>query len=211
MTNMPTVLSEAGQTIWWVSARFVGFEPAGLGCLDCDLMGFVGAVSHQGFCQNQTNAELEKIFRGLVRRFELLGVPLPAQVIADCCCYIARAILNAMPGVHVALDVWHFVMRYVILPRVQRVKDDEQGTATTTGTLTRLLGVPRTRTTSRSRMNSAMRSISSAERRRPTHATATTTTRRHVWTRSSRSLPRFRTFGAQELKRCVVPLSSIVL
>ena len=68
-------------------------------------------MAFQRFCQTQSNAEIEAVFIELKRRYTLLGVPFPEQVIADCCCRIARAIKNVFPDIHVALDVYHLVCR----------------------------------------------------------------------------------------------------
>ncbi|EGO28269.1 hypothetical protein SERLADRAFT_405880 [Serpula lacrymans var. lacrymans S7.9] len=42
-----------------------------------------------------------------------LGVAPPNMIIADNCCYICIAILSVFPGVHIGLNVLHFIMRYL--------------------------------------------------------------------------------------------------
>src|SRR5260370_42404271 len=37
------------------------------------------------------------------------------MIISDNCCAVWGAILEVLPNPHVALDVWHFMMRYLIL------------------------------------------------------------------------------------------------
>ncbi|PSR71595.1 hypothetical protein PHLCEN_2v12525 [Hermanssonia centrifuga] len=63
----------------------------------------------------QSNAEIEELLSGLARRFELLGLPLPEQVVADNCCHIRTMILKVLPSSHVCLDIWHCIARYTVV------------------------------------------------------------------------------------------------
>jgi hypothetical protein len=50
---------------------------------------------------------------GYVCRCKILDLAEPVMVVVDNCCQVRGAISKALPGVHVALDVYHFMMRYV--------------------------------------------------------------------------------------------------
>ncbi|PIL36751.1 hypothetical protein GSI_00440 [Ganoderma sinense ZZ0214-1] len=66
------------------------------------------------FCFTQGNWELVELLKGVKRRLELLGVSEPEMVISDCCCHVAKAIHDVFPDAVVCLDVWHFLMRYLV-------------------------------------------------------------------------------------------------
>ncbi|TFK89020.1 hypothetical protein K466DRAFT_487711, partial [Polyporus arcularius HHB13444] len=65
-------------------------------------------------CDNQGHAEIEELLHGLRRRFEVLQTADPEIAVADNCCHIRNAILKVFPNITVVLDVWHFMMRYLI-------------------------------------------------------------------------------------------------
>ncbi|THH19481.1 hypothetical protein EW146_g1687 [Bondarzewia mesenterica] len=64
-------------------------------------------------CQSQANAEIEEILQGIHRRCIELKVQLPEMVIVDNCCHVRGAVRRALPDVQVALDTYHFLMRYL--------------------------------------------------------------------------------------------------
>ncbi|RDX40485.1 hypothetical protein OH76DRAFT_1366168 [Lentinus brumalis] len=64
-------------------------------------------------CQSLSNAELGELLRGIKNRHECLDIPMPEMFIADNCCYVRGTIQSVFPGVHVALDVFHLLGRYL--------------------------------------------------------------------------------------------------
>ncbi|KZP11522.1 hypothetical protein FIBSPDRAFT_756586, partial [Athelia psychrophila] len=69
----------------------------------------------QWFCQSASPAEAEEVLKGIKTRLDILGVPLPEMVVVDNCCQVRARILRALPDVQVVLDVYHFMMRYLIV------------------------------------------------------------------------------------------------
>lgn len=67
----------------------------------------------QRFCQTQATAEIEEVLTGFKHRNALLEVADPEMAIVDNCCHVRSAVTKVFPDIHVALDVWHFMMRYV--------------------------------------------------------------------------------------------------
>ncbi|KAH9939540.1 hypothetical protein B0H21DRAFT_698307, partial [Amylocystis lapponica] len=68
----------------------------------------------QRFCQSQSAAEIAEVLTGLKNRNILLDVADPEMVVVDNCCHVRSAIVKAFPDIKVVLDVWHFMMRYLI-------------------------------------------------------------------------------------------------
>ncbi|TFK79507.1 hypothetical protein K466DRAFT_505420, partial [Polyporus arcularius HHB13444] len=66
------------------------------------------------YCHTQAHVEVENILRGTKGRFRLLGVADPEMAVVDNCCHIKNAILAVFPTILVVLDLWHFMMRYLI-------------------------------------------------------------------------------------------------
>lgn len=56
---------------------------------------------------------MAEALNGYICCCKILGIAEPAMVIVDNCCQVRKAVLKALPEVHVALDVYHFMMRYV--------------------------------------------------------------------------------------------------
>ncbi|KAI0658951.1 hypothetical protein C8Q70DRAFT_899100, partial [Cubamyces menziesii] len=92
--GIETVLNEQNLIIAWVSV--------------------LPRLSVRRFCNTQANSELEEILIGLKRRFALLGVANPEMAVVDNCCHVKNAIKHVFPDIAVCLDVWHFMMRYLI-------------------------------------------------------------------------------------------------
>ena len=68
----------------------------------------------QRLCQTQANGEIEELLGGIRECCNALGVRGPEMVVVDNCCHVRRAIERALPNASTVLDVWHFIMRYVI-------------------------------------------------------------------------------------------------
>ncbi|KAI0696201.1 hypothetical protein C8T65DRAFT_583603, partial [Cerioporus squamosus] len=68
----------------------------------------------QRFLTDQGHSQVEEILQGIKRRLTLLGISDPEIAVADNCCHIRSAIVKAFPDIAVVLDVWHFLMRYLI-------------------------------------------------------------------------------------------------
>ncbi|KAH9931192.1 hypothetical protein B0H21DRAFT_699867, partial [Amylocystis lapponica] len=66
------------------------------------------------FCQSQSTAEIAEVLTGLKHRNILLDVADPEMAVADNCCHVRSAIVKAFPEIKVVLDVWHFMMRYLV-------------------------------------------------------------------------------------------------
>ncbi|GBE81445.1 hypothetical protein SCP_0311740 [Sparassis crispa] len=66
------------------------------------------------FCQTQQGLEIEEVLGGLKERLGLLGDPDPSMAVVDNCCHVVKFIKRPFPDIHVVLDVWHFVKRYLI-------------------------------------------------------------------------------------------------
>ncbi|KAI0704824.1 hypothetical protein C8Q76DRAFT_631245 [Earliella scabrosa] len=96
------VINERNSIITWV-----GFVPIKAGLTTC-------SPPLQRLCHTQGNAELEELLQGLKRRFALLGIEDPEIAVADNCCHVKITIRKVFPGISVCLDVWHFMMRYLI-------------------------------------------------------------------------------------------------
>ncbi|KAH9952137.1 hypothetical protein B0H21DRAFT_684053 [Amylocystis lapponica] len=71
-------------------------------------------IFSQRFCQSQSTAEIAEVLTGLKRRNVLLDVADPEMVVVDNCCHVRSAIVKAFPDIKVVLDVWHFMMRYLV-------------------------------------------------------------------------------------------------
>ncbi|KAA1474099.1 hypothetical protein DENSPDRAFT_852057 [Dentipellis sp. KUC8613] len=66
------------------------------------------------FCQSEATTEIREQLLGLRKRFEALNVAFPEMAVADNCCHVRSAIKGAFPEIVVLLDVWHFMMRYML-------------------------------------------------------------------------------------------------
>jgi hypothetical protein len=67
--------------------------------------------TEQRFCQTQAGVEIQQMLEGYKRRCDQVCAAYPEQAVVDNCCHIMRFIRAVFPGVDVALDVWHFLMR----------------------------------------------------------------------------------------------------
>ncbi|TFK92373.1 hypothetical protein K466DRAFT_480747, partial [Polyporus arcularius HHB13444] len=68
----------------------------------------------QRYCLGQGHAEVQEVLQGVKVRHEVVGVADPEMAVVDNCCHIKNAILAVFPAIAVVLDVWHFMMRYMI-------------------------------------------------------------------------------------------------
>ncbi|KAI0746420.1 hypothetical protein C8Q80DRAFT_1219861 [Daedaleopsis nitida] len=66
------------------------------------------------FCHTHSNSKVEELLMELKQQFTLLGVAKPKVVIADNCCHVKSPIKRMFPQIAVCLDVWHFMMWYLI-------------------------------------------------------------------------------------------------
>jgi hypothetical protein len=55
-----------------------------------------------------------EVLEGINRRCEELGMELPSMLVADNCCQIEKEAHKAMPDIQICLDVYHFMMRYIL-------------------------------------------------------------------------------------------------
>lgn len=81
----------------------------------------------QRLCQTQANGEIEELLGGIRERCNALGVQGPEMVVVDNCCHVRRAIERALPNAKAVLDVWHFIMRYVVSPFINTSVDQLTG------------------------------------------------------------------------------------
>ncbi|KAF8054908.1 hypothetical protein FPV67DRAFT_1681291 [Lyophyllum atratum] len=65
-------------------------------------------------CQTASAGEMREVLKGIVERYRILGIDLPEMLVADNCCTVRGSALQVMPLVKVLLDVYHFLMRYVV-------------------------------------------------------------------------------------------------
>jgi hypothetical protein len=56
-----------------------------------------------------------EVLEGIKRRCEELGMELPSMLVADNCCQIEKEAHKAMPDIQICLDVYHFMMRYILI------------------------------------------------------------------------------------------------
>ncbi|TFY74060.1 hypothetical protein EWM64_g9952, partial [Hericium alpestre] len=66
------------------------------------------------FSMTQSNGELREFLDDLGDRFVQQEEPPPEDVTADNCCHVRSAVVHAFPQAHVGLDVYHFMMRYLV-------------------------------------------------------------------------------------------------
>ncbi|OBZ70680.1 hypothetical protein A0H81_09184 [Grifola frondosa] len=66
------------------------------------------------FCQSQSTSEIKEVLSGLKRRNALLDMLHLDMTVVDNCCHVRNAIQQEFPEISVVLDVWHFMMRYLI-------------------------------------------------------------------------------------------------
>ena len=104
--GIETVLNDDNQIISWVSTHL---------SLRLPLTHKPSLYSSKSFLDDQANSSVERIIQGLARRFALLGIDAPEMAIADNCCHVKNALVKVFPRIRVCLDVWHFMMRYVLL------------------------------------------------------------------------------------------------
>ncbi|KAJ7077700.1 hypothetical protein B0H15DRAFT_954994 [Mycena belliarum] len=70
------------------------------------------------FCQSGSTTEIVELLEGLKTRLDLLGVNQPEMVTVDNCCHVKNQILGVFPHIKVLLDVYHFMMRYLLYAAV---------------------------------------------------------------------------------------------
>ncbi|TFY73336.1 hypothetical protein EWM64_g10676, partial [Hericium alpestre] len=63
--------------------------------------------------QTMSNAEIIEALDGLKDRHVVLDKPLPEIATADNCCHVQNAIMSVFPQIHIVLDVYDFLMRYI--------------------------------------------------------------------------------------------------
>ncbi len=102
--GITTVLNEETIILAWVRLN-----------IHLRLLKLTGPTTGQRFCFTQGNWELQELLKGLKHRLELLSISEPEMVISDCCCHVSKAIHEVFPNAVVCLDVWHFLMRCVVL------------------------------------------------------------------------------------------------
>ncbi|KAJ3474041.1 hypothetical protein NLI96_g12682 [Meripilus lineatus] len=65
-------------------------------------------------CESKAGSEVTELLRRLRHRYELLGVALPSAMVVDDCCTICGPVHAAFPEIKVLLDVFHFIVRYLV-------------------------------------------------------------------------------------------------
>ncbi|KAI1782658.1 hypothetical protein LXA43DRAFT_1103634 [Ganoderma leucocontextum] len=82
--------------------------------------GIVNAISHIGttmgwrFCLSGALAETKALLEGIRSRHIIASVAHPAVLTVDNCCFMKNMVAVGYPEVEVRLDLWHFMMRYLI-------------------------------------------------------------------------------------------------
>jgi hypothetical protein len=58
--------------------------------------------------------EAQEVLDSIKEHCLKLGVPLPEMAVVDNCCSVQNFLVRSIVGLEVVLDVYHFMMRYVI-------------------------------------------------------------------------------------------------
>ncbi|KAF7969565.1 hypothetical protein HWV62_26925 [Athelia sp. TMB] len=64
---------------------------------------------------NEIIAWAEEVLKGIHLRLEILGLPAPEMIVVDNCCQVRARITRVLPDARVVLDMYHFMMRYLVV------------------------------------------------------------------------------------------------